>query len=159
MPQIVKGGKNVFGWSLVQTTGKILIPKEAYNEYEFDGSEKIILLSGSSVSGGFSITSTERLKKKPLEEILSLLVYSEEKDTFQVPELNLSKHKKNRYICWVKLDKNGYFILPLKVLNVYGVKLDDKLLVVRGSGHALGFIVRGPIVETAKMHPELKIFK
>ena len=90
---------------------------------------------------------------------MSLLVYSEKTDTFQVPEFNLIKHKKNRYICWVKLDKFGYFALPPEVLQVYGAKLDDKLLVVRGSGHALGFIVLGPIVETAKGHPEFIIFK
>ena len=49
MPQIGKGGKYVFGWSLIQPSGKILIPKEAYDEYEFDDCQKIILLSGSSV--------------------------------------------------------------------------------------------------------------
>ena len=29
MPQLVKGGKHVFGWSLVTAGGEVLIPPEA----------------------------------------------------------------------------------------------------------------------------------
>lgn len=159
MPQIAKSGKYVFGWTIVHVTGKILIPKEAYDEYEFSGCEQIVLIPGSSTSGGFAITTANRLKNEPFEEILTLLDYSKEKNSFQIPELRLIKRKKNKYCCWAILNKRGYFTLSPEVLGVYGVKIGNKLLVVRGSGHALGFIARGRIVETAKMHPKLKIFK
>ena len=33
MPQLVKGGKYIFGWSKVGKEGKIKIPPEAYEEY------------------------------------------------------------------------------------------------------------------------------
>ncbi len=159
MPQLVEGGKYVFGWSLVQKIGKILIPKEACDEYTFNDCDKIILLPGSSTSGGFGITKVDQLKKGPFKETLNLLNYSEVEDSFKIPELKLKKYKNNKYFCWARLDKNGYFILSPEILNVYGVKIGDRVLVVKGSGRALGFIIRGPIIKIAKMHPELKIFK
>ena len=35
---------------------------------------------------------------------------------------------------------------------------DGRLLVVRGSGRALGFLARGPIYDQALQHPELETF-
>jgi hypothetical protein len=43
-------------------------------------------------------------------------------------------------------------------LKLYGIEPGDDLLVIRGSGLALGFAVRGPIVEEARNHPELERF-
>jgi hypothetical protein len=34
----------------------------------------------------------------------------------------------------------------------------DRLLAVRGSGYALGFLAQGPIYEEALQHPELEVF-
>lgn len=159
LPQIAKGGKYVFGWSLVHTSGRILIPQEAYDEYNFAGIGRIVLIPGSSTSGGFGLTTMNELKSTPFKEILQLLGYSEEENNFERPELDLVKIREDRYCCWVKLDRKKYFNLSLEVLDAYGVTVGDKLLVVRGSGHALGFIVRGKIVETARNYPELEVFK
>lgn len=35
MPQLVKGGKYIFGWAVVQNDGRIKIPDEAFTEYDF----------------------------------------------------------------------------------------------------------------------------
>ena len=48
----------------------------------------------------------------------------------------------------------GCVVVPAAV----GVGRGERLLVVRGSGRALGFIVRGPIYEEALKHPELMSF-
>ncbi|MFX1284209.1 MAG: hypothetical protein ACFFB5_11170 [Promethearchaeota archaeon] len=159
MPQLAKGGKYVYGWSIVHPIGKILIPKEAYDEYRFNEFDKIILLAGNSTSGGFGIAKVNQLKKGPFKEILNFLNYTEEEDSFKIPELKLMKYKNKRYFCWSRLKKDGYFILSPEILNVYGVKIGEKVLVVKGSGRALSFIIRGPIIKAARMHPELKIFK
>ncbi len=159
MPQLVKGGKYVFGWSLVHETGKIMIPEEAYFEYEFNTSDKIVIIPGSSTSGGFSIASINHLIKGPFKEILKLLNYSEEAKSFEIPELELRKYKKKRFFCWIRLEKAKYFILNPRVLNAYGVEIGEKLLVCRGSGYALAFIGKGPIIETARKYSELKTFK
>lgn len=159
MPQLVKGGKYVFGWSLVQITGRIAIPEEASVEYEFNTCDKIILIPGSSTSGGFNITHVNQLKKGPFKEILTLLNYSEDTKTFKLPEMKLMEYNKNRFVCWVRLENTKYFTLQRETLTTYGVKAGDRLLVCRGSRNALAFIVKGPIVKTARKYPELPTFR
>jgi hypothetical protein len=70
MPQIVKGGKYIFGWSRVGDNGEIRIPPEAFQEYDLKKYENLILIPGSKRSGGFGLTSIEKLKKSPLGSVL-----------------------------------------------------------------------------------------
>ena len=42
--------------------------------------------------------------------------------------------------------------------NAVGFQPGERVLVVRGSGLALGFIQRGPIYEEALRHPEIEMF-
>ncbi len=48
----------------------------------------------------------------------------------------------------------GCFVLPIEI----GILPGECLLVVRGSGLALGFLQCGPIYEEALKHPEIKRF-
>ncbi len=50
---------------------------------------------------------------------------------------------------WVEL-RGGEIVVPLETLEQYGIKAGDDLLVIRGSGLAVGFAVRGPIVREDK---------
>ena len=63
MPQLVKGGKHVFGWSKVGEQGSIVIPSEAFAEYHLITGENVILMSGSKTSGGFGLTKRESLRE------------------------------------------------------------------------------------------------
>lgn len=69
MPQLAKGGKWVFGWSVVSARREIRIPPEAYAEYGYRDGEEIVFLAGSRTSGGFRIGRPEKLAtaKIPLE--------------------------------------------------------------------------------------------
>jgi hypothetical protein len=49
---------------------------------------------------------------------------------------------------------DGWIDLPPDV----EVKIGDRLLAVRGSGYALGFLAHGPIIEAALQHCELDAF-
>ncbi|RQW04547.1 hypothetical protein EH223_07165 [candidate division KSB1 bacterium] len=62
MPQLVKGGKNTFGWSKVNEHGKIAIPPDAFDEYKFSAAKNAYLFSGSKTSGGFGLTTLNMLK-------------------------------------------------------------------------------------------------
>ena len=53
MPQLVKGGKYIFGWAKIGNNGEIRIPPEAYHEYDLKKDKNSILFSGSKTSGGF----------------------------------------------------------------------------------------------------------
>jgi bifunctional DNA-binding transcriptional regulator/antitoxin component of YhaV-PrlF toxin-antitoxin module len=155
MPQIVKGGKYIFGWSRVGDKGEIRIPPEALQEYDLERCENLILIPGSKRSGGFGLTSIEKFKKSPLGSVLEK---NPQLATFQVPEGNALEIDKKTY-CWVKQDNSGAIIVPLVTLKKYGISAGDFLLVVRGSHLAVGFIVKGPIVEEAKNHPEIQRFE
>ncbi|MBN1218487.1 MAG: hypothetical protein JXM69_06155 [Anaerolineae bacterium] len=154
MPQLVKGGKHTFGWARVGDTGRIIIPPAALAEYHLQETEKLILVPGSRTSGGFGLGSPESVKKSPLGAVLDAHLGLRE---FQSPEGEVIKHNGKPY-SWVELRHGGVTISP-ETLKKYGVGIGAKLLVIRGSGLAVGFAVRGPIVAEAKKHPELEVFE
>jgi bifunctional DNA-binding transcriptional regulator/antitoxin component of YhaV-PrlF toxin-antitoxin module len=153
MPQLVKGGKHVFSWSKVGNKGKIVIPSEAFIEYNLIAGENVILISGSKTSGGFGLTKYESLKESKLSVLLHRCPELAE---FRIPEGTAIKYEGRTY-CWVTISAMSLTV-PIETLAQFGIKPGDRLLAVRGSGLALGFIVRGPIVEEAKKHPEIEIY-
>ena len=154
MPQLLKGGKNAFAWSEVSEGGRIVIPPDAFTEYHFIDGENVILMSGSKKSGGFGLTTLELLEKSPISGILS--AYPELAE-YKITEGEAIDFNSKIY-CWVPIC-NKSIIVPFDTLQMYGIRKGDFLLTVRGSNLALGFIVRGPIIEEAKRHPELEVFK
>jgi len=154
MPQLAKGGKHVFGWSNIGKNGRILIPPEAFDEYGFRGVDKLILMSASKRSGGFVMTTVKKLASSQID---SLVTNNPELSLYNILEGEVIKSGQ-RMLCWVNLNHDGSFVVPINTLQLYGAEPKGKLLVVRGSGLALGFLVRGPIIEEAKKHPELEVF-
>jgi len=60
-----------------------------------------------------------------------------------------------RFLGQVKIGAERRVLLPHEA----DVQSGEHLLVVRGSGLALGFIQRGPIYEEAQRHPEIETFE
>jgi bifunctional DNA-binding transcriptional regulator/antitoxin component of YhaV-PrlF toxin-antitoxin module len=154
MPQLVKGGKYTFGWSRVGETGRIIIPPEALEEYHLKEFEKLILVPGSRTSGGFGLGAQEAVRKSPLGIVVDSHPGFEK---CRLPEGKIVEYKGRPY-CWVEL-KNGGIAVPPGTLEKYGIRIGDLLLVIRGSSLAIGFAVRGPIVDRARKYPELEIFE
>lgn len=153
MPQIVKGGKYVFGWSKVGTDGKIVIPPEAAEEYNLTACTKVIVIPGSKRSGGFGLTTVERLQNTPLTGIANAFSQAD----VHIPEAKVVEINGKPY-CWVELHDNSITI-PGETLKNYGVNPGDLLLSARGSHVALGSLVKGPIIEEAKTHDEIEVFE
>ena len=61
MPQLVKGGKWVFGWVVIGPRREIPIPLEAYLEYGFQAGDEVVFLKGSRRSAGFSVGRAEKI--------------------------------------------------------------------------------------------------
>ncbi len=155
MPQLVKGGKYIFGWSIITSERRIRIPDEAFDEYKFQSGEKLIIVSGSKASGGFSIIGINTfLKSEFVMPLIKRLGYSNESDTFKL-EMNKIVFKGARWFCWTGIDKEKYFKISSELIELIGVKKGDKLLVGRGSGIGPAFISKGLIVNEAKKHTEL----
>lgn len=146
MPQLVKGGKHTFGWSIVSETGDIAIPPDAYAEYGFKEGETAIVMSGSRRSGGFVLSRLETFINSPISNVLKEHGELPEGQTIEIGP---------RYYCRVNIG-DSRFSLPLGGLEKYGIQKGAALLTVRGSNLGLGFIVKGPIIEEAKKHHELE---
>lgn len=152
MPQIAKGGKHVFAWSRVGKGGCIAVPLEAREEYDLKESENLIMIPGSRTSGGFGLASAESMKKSPISGVMTACPELEEQ---KAPEGKVVMYKYKPY-CWIRL-RDGCVTIPPETLGRYGVSTGDKLLVIRGSGLAVGFAAKGPILLEADRHPELDI--
>ena len=129
MPQLAKGGKWVFGWAEVDGRREIRIPPEAYLEYGFQSGEKVWFIAGSRSSGGFAVFREARKAE---------------------PAIPLER----RAVAEGTVGENGLLALPSET----GVEPGERLLVVRGSGLALGFLRQGPIVIEARKHLKLEMF-
>jgi len=70
MPQLVKGGKWVFGWTVVSSAGEVRIPPEAYAEYGFPSAtgfqngERLLVVRGSGLALG-SCNAVRSTRKHP----------------------------------------------------------------------------------------------
>ena len=129
MPQLVKGGKWVFGWVIVGPQREIFLPPEAYQEYGFRFDEPVFFLNSSRRSGGFSIGCLEKLEQS--EVPLHLRTFSQG-----------------------EIGSDGQIGIPPEA----DVQPGDRLLAVRGSGVALGLLTQGSIYELALKHPEVETF-
>ena len=128
MPRLAKGGKWVYGWVVISAERRMPIPPEAWQEYDFQAGDEVLFLRGSRRSGGFGISPPERIA-----------------DAFGRLQMG------TRVLGQARLDRDGSVTLPPAIEAVPG----DRLLAVRGSRLALGFVAQGPIYEQAAQHPEL----
>ncbi|MFX1503446.1 MAG: hypothetical protein ACFFDH_20955 [Promethearchaeota archaeon] len=155
MPQIIKGGKYIFGWSKVGNQGKIKIPPEAFREYNLSLDECVILFSGSKTSGGFGVSSIRILRNSAMNEITEKITSLAK---YKIPEGEIIEFKNRKY-CLLRILDDKSIVLPERILDAFEINTNDLLLSGRGSHLAIGFIAKGPIFEEAKKHPEIEMFE
>lgn len=155
MPQLAKGGKHVFGWSVVGNGGVIPVPPDGREEYGYIDGEKLVVFSGSRTSGGFSLVRIPEMKKSKLYPVLRSFpdLMDEKIEPGGIHEM------KGRLIASVRMDVGGRFRLEQELMSALDIAEGDKLLVARGSGLGMGFISGGPIFKLANEHPELITFE
>ena len=57
MPQMNKGGKFIFGESVIRPDGRVQLPPQAVDEYRIASEGKVYLLTGSKMTGGFCLSA------------------------------------------------------------------------------------------------------
>ena len=154
MPQLEKGGKHVFGWSVVGRDGRVRIPAEALREYRLRAGERVILVSGSRTSGGFGLTRRSFLVRSPLRRLLQ---ENPRLDRYRLREGEPLRHRW-RFLCWLKIRRGGIVRLPPAARAAYGLRGGDRLMSVRSSDIAIGFAAKGPLVAVGREHPEIEVF-
>jgi hypothetical protein len=130
MPRLIKGGKWVYGWVLVGPAGKIPIPPEAWQEYEFQSGHEALFVAGSRTSRGLVIATTALWETRKSARGVQFRVLG-----------------RGRF-------GDGWVQLPSEV----GISPGECLLVVRGSRLGLSLVGAGPILEEGLKYPELEVF-
>ena len=155
MPQMNKGGKFIFGKSLIRDDLTIHLPTQALTEYNATAEGKIYLFTGSKVTGGFSVTRKGLLEPSKLGHILT---DNPSLKTYQTTEGEFIKYKGRSY-CWVNISENGIIQLNQQILDFLKLKFGMELLSIRSSDIAFTMGATGPLLERADNYEgEIKIY-
>lgn len=148
MPQLTKGGKFIFGKSLIRDDLTVYLPTQALTEYQATTEGKVYLFTGSKVTGGFCVTRKGLLESSKLGHILTdnpdLLNY-------QIPEGEFVKYKGRSY-CWVTISEKGMIQLTPDMLAFLHLKIGMELLSIRSSNIAFTMGATGPLLEKANCY-------
>jgi bifunctional DNA-binding transcriptional regulator/antitoxin component of YhaV-PrlF toxin-antitoxin module len=155
MPHVI-GGKQVYGLSRVGLKGKIIIPKEAFEDYKIRRNGTVVLISRSRLSNGFDLTTPELIKKsRPLQGIF--------KDNPELERLGVKEGRtidyQNKMYCWVKVNRDFSITIPIVTLAKLGLQAGDLIPSVGGNNLLLLFPAKGPIVTMAQKSSEVGIYE
>ena len=129
MPQMNKGGKFIFGKSLIREDLTIYLPTQALTEYNATAEGKVYLFTGSKVTGGFCVTRKGLLESSKLGHILTA---NPALQNYQTAEGEFIKYKGRSY-CWVNISENGVIQLNQQILDFLNLKIGMELLSIRSS--------------------------
>ena len=146
MPQMNKGGKYIFGMSVIREDGSIQFPTQAVEEYRIADEGKVYLFTGSKSTGGFCVTRRGLLLPsklgKILEETPALKDYTAKQGEFIL--------YKGRSYCWTEITQSGQISLTAEMMNFLEIQPGVPLLSIRSSDIAFTMGAKGPLLEKAK---------
>ncbi len=146
MPQMHKGGKYIFGRSVIGEDGAVRLPPQAVSEYQMAAEGKVYLFTGSRSTGGFCVTRKGLLAPSKIGRILAenpdLLGYTLERGAF-IPY-------KGRFYCWTDISADGRILLSQEMMDFLKVSPGDALLSIRSSDIAFTMGAKGPLLEKAR---------
>ena len=145
MPQLNKGGKFVFGLSVIHTDLTIHLPPQALSEYDAVRDGKVIIFTGSKITGGFCVTTFSLLSNSKLKHILEECPILRD---CQLAEGEFIPYKGRKY-AWLSIDKNGVIIMPQSTLAVLELQPGMELLSIRSSDIAFTMGAKGPLLDKA----------
>lgn len=150
MPQMNKGGKFIFGRSLIRENGIVQFPRQAMVEYDIMADGKVYLFTGSKSTGGFCVTRKGLLEPSKLGHILT-----------QMPELKEYTAKQGAFIpykgrayAWVNVSDDGKIALTDEMMAFLKIEPGMKLLSIRSSDIAFTMGAYGRLVEESRKHEE-----
>lgn len=127
MPQMNKGGKYIFGMSVICADGIVQFPTQAVEEYHIADEGKVSLFTGSKSTGGFCVTRRGLLFPsklgKILEETPALRDYTARQGKF-IP-------CKGRSYCWTDVSPSGQIVLTAEMMDFLNIKPGMSLLSIR----------------------------
>lgn len=148
MPQMNKGGKFIYGKSLIREDGVMQLPDQAIREYDITLDGKVDLFTGSKSTGGFCATRKGLLVPSKLGHILektpALRDYTAEQGDFI--------RYKGRFYAWMEISGDGKIVLSDAILAFLKIETGMKLLSIRSSDIAFTMGAYGRLVEESMKH-------
>ena len=148
MPQMNKGGKFIFGKSIIRNDGIIQFPEQAIQEYNITSEGKVYLFTGSKSTGGFCVTRKGLLEPSKLGHILF--------DNPEVRDYTASRGAfvkyKGRSYTWVEISPDGKIVLTDEMISFLKLDIGMKLLSIRSSDIAFTMGAYGRLVEESMKH-------
>ena len=145
MPQLNKGGKFVFGLSVIHEDGSVRIPPQAMREYRMDEENEVILFTGSKSTGGFCVTRRGLLLPSALGHILT--------ETPALTDGTLAPGEfvryKGRSYCRLPRSGEGTLVLPARTMQFLQLAPGLELLSIRSSDVAFTMGAKGPLLDKA----------
>lgn len=145
MPQLNKGGKFVFGLSVIHPNLTIHFPPQALSEYDAVRDGKVIIFTGSKITGGFCVTTYSLLSNSKLKHILEECPKLRD---CQLSEDEFIQYKGRKY-AWLGINKSGVIKMPQSTLSVLNLQSGMELLSIRSSDIAFTMGAKGPLLEKA----------
>ena len=145
MPQMNRGGKFIFGVSVIGRDGLVQLPPQAVEEYSIAAEGRVYLFTGSRSTGGFCVTRRGLLLPSKLGHILTetpeLLNYAAPAGRF-IPY-------KGRAYCWVEISEGGTVRLTGEMLAFLHLTPGMRLLSIRSSDIDFTMGAKGSLLERA----------
>lgn len=155
MPRMNKGGKFIFGQSLISEQGLVRLPPQTADEYHITSEGKVYLFTGSKSTGGFCVTRRGLLLPSELGHILTetpALAY------YELPEGSFL-HYKGRAYCWTNISEGGEIRLTEEMLTYLELKHGMCLLCIKSSNIAFTMGAKGPLLKkAADFNGEIPLF-
>lgn len=146
MPQLNKGGKFVFGKSLVREDGSLCLPPQAVEEYDICCEGRVYLFTGAKATGGFCVTRKGLLLPSKLSHILEDM---RDLRDYTIPEGEFVGYKGRSY-CWLAVSPGGRLKLTGSMLERQKIAPGDELMCIRSSDIAFTLGHHGPLLERAE---------
>ena len=148
MPQMNKGGKFIFGKSIIRNDGIIQLPEQAIQEYNISSEGKIYLFTGSKSTGGFCITRKGLLEPSKLGHILS---DNPELKDYSAPQGTFIEYKGRSY-AWIEISRDGKIALTDEMISILKLDIGMKLLSIRSSDIAFTMGAYGRLMDESMKH-------
>lgn len=155
MPQLNKGGKFIFGKSLIRDDLTIRLPAQAVDEYGIASEGRVYLFTGSKSTGGFCVTRKGLLQSSQLGHILA---ENPKLRDYLVAEGEFVPYKGRSY-CWANISEDGIIQFTHDILRFLNLQEGMELLAIRSSNIAFTMGAKGPLLARAKAYPgEIPVF-
>ena len=150
-----KGGKFIFGKSLIRENGNVQFPTQAVGEYDISSEGKVYLFTGSKSTGGFCVTRKGLLEPSKRGHILT---DNPKLRDYKVEQGSFIKYKGRSYT-WIDVTEEGIIQLSREMMGFLKIKPGMKLLSIRSSDIAFTMGAYGRLVEESIKHEdEIPVF-